>query len=269
MASPRREERNLLTGAFMKVRSVWALLWLPLACACSPAGDNGQRGDDVEQGPVDSVVGLKPLPPSLTFHLNYKPEKDWSKCAERDVVVFDMFDSSEADFAKCSELGALTLCYFSSQYEDWRSDSADFGDLGPALDGWEGERWVDADDPKNLEVMRQRLDLAVERGCDGIDLDNVDRDGHEHYVMEIFAEAKARGLYVSQKNAVEKIEKFYDYVDLYQNEQCQEFDECEAYETVGRPVYNIEYSACRSLPYLYSNRKDVEAMDAWEGDCDE
>ncbi len=109
----------------MKVRSVWALLWLPLACACSPAGDNGQRGDDVEQGPVDSVVGLKPLPPSLTFHLNYKPEKDWSKCAERDVVVFDMFDSSEADFAKCSELGALTLCYFSSQYEDWRSDSGE------------------------------------------------------------------------------------------------------------------------------------------------
>jgi hypothetical protein len=76
-----------------------------------------------------------------------------------------------------------------------------------------------------------------------------------------------RGLLVSQKNAIERIGAWSNLVDLYQNEQCQEFDECAAYDGLGRPVYNIEYTPCQTLPYMYSNRKDVDAMDAWEEAC--
>jgi hypothetical protein len=54
---------------------------------------------------------------------------------------------------------------------------------------------------------------------------------------------------------------------MYQNEQCQQYDECGAYEGLGRPVYNIEYSSCKVVSYLYSNRKHVDSMDAWEGAC--
>ena len=115
--------------------------------------------------------------------------------------------------------------------------------------------------------MIARLDAAASKGCDGIDLDNIDRAGHETYISTIFQEARTRGLLVSQKNAIEKIDLFWDLVDMYQNEECQQFDECEAYEDLGRPVYNIEYSPCQAIPYLYSHRKDVEAMDAWEEAC--
>ena len=246
----------------------WISVLLLLA-ACDPGSDLPPSEGEAEQDGAlaNESPKLEALPERLTFHLNYKQKKDWSRCADRDVVVFDMFDSSEADFAKCEALGAMTLCYFSSQYEDWREDSGDFGSLGPALDDWDGERWVDPEDAQNLEVMKRRLDLAVSRGCDGVDVDNIDRDGHEDYVIAIFEEAHARGLYVSQKNAIEKIERLWDYVDLYQNEQCQELDECDAYDGLGRPVYNIEYRPCKTLPYLYSNRKDMEGMDAWEAEC--
>lgn len=207
------------------------------------------------------------LPEHATFHLNYTQDKDWSKCAERDFVVFDLLDTPAADFAKCKGDGAKMLCYFSSQYEEWRDDAGDFGALEGPLDGWPGEQWVDPADPANLAVMKARLDVAVQKGCDGVDVDNVDHSGHETYVTTIYDEARARGLLVSQKNAIEKIQLFWDKVDLYQNEQCQQYNECDAYEGLGRPVHNIEYSPCKVLPYLYSHRKDVDKMDAWEEAC--
>jgi hypothetical protein len=207
------------------------------------------------------------VPAYATFHLNYSQTKDWTKCSQRDFVVFDMLDTPATDIAKCKGMGARMLCYFSSQYENWRADAGGFGKLGSALDGWAGERWVDPADPANLAVMMNRLDTAVSKGCDGIDLDNIDHAGHESYVMKIFSGAHARGLLVSQKNAPDKIGLFWDKVDMYQNEQCQQYDECGAYEGLGRPVYNIEYSACKVIPYLYSHRKNMDSMNAWEGAC--
>lgn len=230
-------------------------------------GGTGQGGDGAGAPNGGSGGGGGALPAYATFHLNYTQDKDWSKCAERDFVVFDLEETEAADFQTCKDMGARMLCYFSSQYEEWREDASEFGALDEPLDDWPGEFWVDPDDPATLAVMEARLDTAVAKGCDGVDVDNIDRDGHEAYISTIFESARSRGLLVSQKNAIEKIDLFFDLVDLYQNEQCQEYDECEAYETLGRPVHNIEYTPCQTLPYLYSHRKDVEAMDAWEEAC--
>ncbi|MBI4953607.1 MAG: endo alpha-1,4 polygalactosaminidase [Myxococcales bacterium] len=207
------------------------------------------------------------MPAYATFHLNYTGAKDWSKCAERDFVVFDGLETPAADIAQCRGMGAKLLCYFSSQYEDWRADAGSFGALTGPLDGWPGEQWVDPADPANLAVMIARLDALAQKGCDGVDIDNVDHAGHESYVLAIYAAARARGLLVSQKNAIESIGLFWDAVDLYQNEQCQAYAECGAYANLGRPVYNIEYTPCQTISGLYSNRKDVQAMDAWEEAC--
>jgi hypothetical protein len=233
------------------------------------AGGGSDVGGESAGGTGTGGAGARSgVPVNATFHLNYTQSFDLSKCSERDVVVYDLLDTPPADLAQCKALGATMLCYFSSQYEEWRDDADQFGALLGPLDGWPGEQWLDPDDPANVAVMLARLDVAVSKGCDGIDLDNVDRDGHEAYVSTLFTEARARGLLVSQKNAIEKIDLFFDLVDLYQNEQCQEYAECEAYEGLGRAVYNIEYAPCQTLPYLYSNRKDVELMDATEWPCD-
>ena len=217
-------------------------------------GGGGDGGDD-SYTKYDNGVVLK------TFHLNYTADKNWDLCGERDYVVFDMFDTTQADFERCADMGAVMICYFSSQYEDWRPDASLFGGLGGLLDGWPGENWVDPGDPKNLEVMYNRLTLAKEKGCSVIDLDNIDHSGHETYILNIFEEARARDLQVSQKNNIEKIDFFYNYVDMYQNEQCQQYEECGAYDSIGKPVFNIEYNSnCQELPYLFSVIKDVNAM---------
>lgn len=195
-----------------------------------------------------------------TFHLNYKKEKNWDLCAQRDYIIFDMFDNSPAELKRCKDMGAKMICYYSSQYEDWRPDKKDFGKLGKKLGNWKGERWVDPKDPKNLQVMKARNSLALSKGCDGVDIDNIDRDGHKEYVREIFKDAKSKGLLVSQKNAMPLIQYLWDYTDMYQNEQCQQYNECYWYENIGRPVFNIEYKKCKTYKYMYSVRKDMTGM---------
>lgn len=223
-------------------------------------------GCETKPEPVKPPVNNGQANPVKTFHLNYTPDKDWSKCSSSDYVIFDMFDTSKEEFDRCRSMGAIMFCYFSSQYENWRPDSKQFGKIGAKLDGWEGENWVSPSDPKNLAVMFQRLIMAKEK-CQGIDLDNIDREGHEAYILEIFKAAKGMGLLVSQKNAIEKIGYFKQYVDIYQNEQCQEYNECDAYFNLGKPVFNIEYKACKKMPQMYSVKKDVNKMDKWEPLC--
>lgn len=69
------------------------------------------------------------------------------------------------------------LCYFSAgSYENWRPDAAQFtqSDLGLDLDGWAGEKWLNTNSENVRRIMKDRIDLAKEKGCDGVDPDNVD-----------------------------------------------------------------------------------------------
>lgn len=71
-----------------------------------------------------------------------------------------------------------SIGYFSAgSYENWRSDERDFPSSvkGNNLDGWPGEKWLDISDWATLgPIMEARLDLAVTKGCDGVEPDNVD-----------------------------------------------------------------------------------------------
>lgn len=69
------------------------------------------------------------------------------------------------------------ICYFSAgSYENWREDAEDFqpGDLGKELDGWPGEKWLKIGSENVREVMKRRVQMAKDKGCDGVDPDNVD-----------------------------------------------------------------------------------------------
>jgi len=70
------------------------------------------------------------------------------------------------------------ICYFSAgSYEDFRPDISQFDkatDLGKPLVGWPGEWWLQANSANVRKIMTARLDLAVTKGCDGIDPDNID-----------------------------------------------------------------------------------------------
>lgn len=194
--------------------------------------------------------------------------------------VVDLFDVSDVDLARIRAAGSRPIAYFSSQFENWRSDSSRFqqSDLGRPLSKWSGERWVNTQSSTVRSIIKDRLDLAKRRGFYGVDVDNTDIYEHTtgfdnspavaaEYVLFIAEEARARGLKYSLKNSMDLIPKVKGVVDFYQNEEAQQFGELDRYRGVG-PVFNIEYkkpSPVQRRKGIYSllKRKD---MGAWESE---
>ena len=79
------------------------------------------------------------------------------------------------------------------------------------------------------------------RNDSGFDLTADDQLAFNKFIAN---EAHKRGLSVGLKNDLEQIPELVDFFDFSVNEQCHEFDECDALEPfiqAGKPVLNAEY----------------------------
>lgn len=175
-----------------------------------------------------------------------------------EIYDIDLFDSSVGLIQQLQADGKKLVCYFSAgSYEEWRSDAALFPNnvLGNPLDGWPGERWLDVRSADVRSIMSSRLDLAVQKGCDGVEPDNMDAyrntsgfslvaDDQLAYNRFIANEAHTRGLSVGLKNDLDQVAELVDYFDFAVNEQCFEFAECDLlapFINQAKPVLNAEY----------------------------
>ena len=175
-----------------------------------------------------------------------------------DIYDIDLFDTPPAVITSLKSSGKKVICYFSAgSYEEWRSDATKFNDndLGSPLDNWPGERWLDIRSSNVRNIMKTRLDLAKQKGCDGVDPDNVDgytndtglpltSDDQLEYNRYLADEAHRRGLAIGLKNDLDQIPQLVQWFDFSVNEQCHEFDECSTLKPfilANKPVLNIEY----------------------------
>ena len=179
-----------------------------------------------------------------------------------DVAVYDidLFDVATETMQQLQAEGRRVVCYFSAgSYEDFREDSGDFlpEGLGATLSGFADERWLDVRSANVQQIMLARLDLAAEKGCDGVEPDNVDgyanTSGFDLTATDQLAfnrfianAAHDRGLAVGLKNDLDQIGDLVDYFDFSVNEQCHEYDECDLlgpFVDAGKPVFNAEYAS--------------------------
>jgi hypothetical protein len=174
------------------------------------------------------------------------------------IYDIDLFDNPTSILDDLHDLGRKVICYFSAgSYEDFRSDASSFhpSDYGKELDGWPGEYWLNTSSPNVRSIMQKRLDLAVEKGCDGVDPDNVDGYDNDNgigltqamaveYVNWLADEAHSRGMAVGLKNAAKLIPDVLDAMQWQVNEQCVQYSECAEFQPfidAGKPVFHIEY----------------------------
>lgn len=178
-----------------------------------------------------------------------------------DVEVYDidLFDSPQSVIDRLHADGRKVVCYFSAgAWEAWRPDAGDF----PAAvignpNGWPGERWLDIRDLHSLgPIVDARLDLARERGCDGVEPDNVDGfDNASGFPLNarhqarfnkwLARKAHRRGLAVGLKNDLRQARRLEPFFDFAVNEQCFEFDECRRlrhFVAAGKAVFGVEYT---------------------------
>ena len=171
----------------------------------------------------------------------------------------DLFDTPKSTIDTLHGQGRVVICYFSAgSWEDWRPDAADFPDVVKGNNnGWPGEKWLDIRNIAALSpIMQARLDLAVDKGCDGVEPDNVDGysnktgfplTGNDQltYNRWLADQAHARGLSVGLKNDVEQVAKLEPYFNWALDEQCFEYNECNLllpFVQAGKAVFGVEYS---------------------------
>ncbi len=179
---------------------------------------------------------------------------------DADMYDIDLFDSPDESIESLQDDGRIVICYFSAgSFEDFRPDSDDFDPtaIGAVLDGFDGENWLDVRHESVRTVVQARLDLAVDKGCDGVEPDNVDGYANESgfdltpddqldFNRFLAREAGSRGLLVGLKNDLDQIPDLVDDFDFAVNEQCFEFDECDAVQPfldADKPVFNAEYES--------------------------
>ncbi|MHB9112138.1 MAG: endo alpha-1,4 polygalactosaminidase [Thermoleophilia bacterium] len=277
---------------YLRIRLLLFSLLLPLVVGCGGSGtdasvnsgtvpvNEGTGNVSVATGVIESGWYQPPL--NVTWQWQLKGNINTGYPVE--IYDIDLFDSSEHLIDTLHSSGRKVICYFSAgSYEDWRPDAAEFSrdDIGNTLEGWEDEKWLDIRSPDVRRIMQQRLDLARQKGCDGVEPDNVDGYANDSgfdlspadqltYNRFIAGEAHKRGLSVGLKNDLDQVEQLVGFFDFSVNEQCYEFEECDRllpFIEAGKPVLNVEYeeSLIRNEPERQSlcytaNEKDFSTL---------
>ena len=250
-------------------------MWLLLACSGSGPTDGKRDGPDADSDTdadsdadtdadadtdsdtdTDTDPGIWAPPTGTSWQWQLAGNPDLSLPVA--VYDVDLFDTAQRDLDQLHADGKRVICYFSAgSVEDWRPDAGRFppGAVGRPLDGWPGERWLDVRDADVRAIMRTRLDLAVSKGCDAVEPDNVDgyqnatgfplsRADQLDYDGFLAAEAHARRLSVGLKNAVGLVDALHARFDWALNEECLSYRECATLRPFvddGKAVFHVEY----------------------------
>lgn len=211
-------------------------------------------------GDTDQVdVGGSTWSPERTETWQWQLEGDLDLSYDVDIYDIDLLDTSGETISAIQANGAHVVCYFSAgSWEQWRDDAAEVDPIaiGKTLDGWEDERWLDIGHPSVRDLMTKRLDLAVAKGCNGVEPDNVagfaddtgfdfDRDEQISYNVWLADLAHERRLAVALKNATDLLPELIEHFDFAVNEQCWEYGECDDLQPfldAGKAVFNAEYA---------------------------
>ena len=175
------------------------------------------------------------------------------------VFNIDLFNTSTTTIQALQGAGKKVICSFSAGNSDhWRPDFPSFqgDDMGSAVEGTTGARWLDTRSENVRAIMQRRLDLARGKGCDGVAPDQAEGYAYKtgfdltaatqrDYNRFLASEAHERGLAVALKDNVELVFELAEYFDLAITERCHQYGECGAYAAfvaAGKPVFNVEYA---------------------------
>jgi len=162
--------------------------------------------------------------------------------------------------AKYHNLGLKVICYFSAgTYEPFRGASQEMlkveGLVQTKMKEWD-ENWLDYRKEGIKPFMTERMDLAVKKGCDGVEFDNVDAFVNTKWPNPLTAndqitfnrwlaqEAHNRNLAAGLKNCVSLLNNLVNDFDFAINESCSKYTECPRYSVFlnqNKPVFTALY----------------------------
>ncbi len=242
----------------MRARVVPALVLVLAGCATGTADPPPVAGPATGPAPATATAEGVALPP-VAAHVSYQLGGPYEPPAGATVV--------DRDHTVDPAPGTYGLCYVNA----FQAETA-------AVDGWErdhpelllrrdgrlvvDEQWdeplLDTATPAHrtslAEIIGAWIDECADRGYQGVELDNLDAAARSDGLLTddddlalaalLVTRAHTRGLAVAQKNAVELSDRGRTAgFDLAVAEECQAYDECEAYADVyGTALIEVEYT---------------------------
>ena len=202
-------------------------------------------------------------------------------CVRPNVYDVDLYATNgttlnTAAVATIHAVGAHAVCYVDAgTWEDFRPDAGAYpASIKGLSNGWPGERWLDIRATSILlPIITARVAKCEAAGFDAVDFDNV--DGYENktgfpltaaeqltFNEDLAAIAHAHGLSVGLKNDIDQLGQLQSTFDFALNEQCAQYDECDAYDrwtAAGKAVVEVEY---RAKPSKFCPSADTHRRDA-------
>ena len=191
---------------------------------------------------------------------------------QADIFAVDLFEIPLESIENLHRTGKRVICYVNTgAWEDYRPDAGNFPVeiIGRDYEGWEGEKWLDISRYSLFkDVMESRFNLAVSKGCDGIDADNmqnyqektgfsISEEDQLSYNIWLSGQAHERGLSIGLKNNAEQAGDLEPYFEWSLIEDCAVYGWCEMlspFVKAGKPVYQVEYSDEYSSPDEFCSR---------------
>ena len=205
---------------------------------------------------IDSKQWYQPKP-GITWQWQLTGDIDTSYNAN--LYDIDLVDTPQAVINEFHTRNIKVICYFSAgTWEKSRDDATNFPKevLGNTLDNWPDEKWLDISNYENFQsIIEKRLDLAIQKNCDGIEPDNIDgfqnNSGFDlsykdqlEYNKWLANEAHARKLSIALKNNLDQVNDLIGVYDFAINEECFYYDECDKllpFIEEKKAVLGVEY----------------------------
>jgi hypothetical protein len=184
-----------------------------------------------------------------------------------DVAIYDidLFDTPVATFDALQAAGRRVICYVSvGTHEPWRADASSFppSAVGSPLAGYPDESWLDTRDAMVRALMAARLDVAAQKGCDGVDLSSISPGGADtgfsltradalSYGRTLAGEAHARGLAVGLGGGSDIAAEAQPDFDWAFADTCLSAGTCGAFSSfvaAHKTVFAVEFGTEADVP---------------------
>ncbi len=149
--------------------------------------------------------------------------------------------------------------------------------------------WTFATGRRLNRLWRGDWTRPCKKGCDGVEPDNVTAYANDSgfaiseadqiaYNIWLAEAAHTRGLSIGLKNALDLVETLEPHFDWALNEECFQYDECEAlrpFTQAGKAVFGVEYEGDPAEFCPVMNELDFDwlfkrlDLDAWRVACRE
>ncbi len=214
-----------------------------------------------------------------------------------DVTMYDidMWENTAATISSLHAKGRKVICYTDvGSWENWRPDAASFpaAVLGATYAGFPDERWLDIRQWDVIgPLINARFQMAHQKGCDGIEPDNIDgydTQAHESsgfpltyqdqitFNTRLVGLAHSLGMSIGQKNDIHQAVDLAPVFDWALSEQCFQYGECNFYApftNLGKAVFEVEYKLavtafCPQANALnFNSLRKKNALDSYRVAC--